>query len=199
MNIQEAKENQACWFFRGSVSPGHTTREQCGGQVFFPEKKRHPSKVDFGKNCMIWSGEGRGYYYPWLRKFNGQMISRVLRCIEDKRRFWNRLHFCPRWRGDARLSGELRIRPLLPTAYFPFFHAGNSTMMAMKENMAATYAVSQEYAGYKDLNEYLCRKRWSNMIVGRIMWRGYWMSFWMIKLQNHFHSWLFSLFCTYDY
>ena len=38
--------------------------------------------------------------------------------------------------------------------------AGNSTMMAMKEKYGGhVHDLSQEYAGYKDLNEYLCRKR----------------------------------------
>lgn len=38
--------------------------------------------------------------------------------------------------------------------------AGNNTVMAMKEKYGGrVHDLSQEYAGYKDLNEYLCRKR----------------------------------------
>lgn len=38
--------------------------------------------------------------------------------------------------------------------------AGNNTVMAMKEKYGSrVHDLSQEYAGYKDLNEYLCRKR----------------------------------------
>lgn len=38
--------------------------------------------------------------------------------------------------------------------------AGNNTVMAMKEKYGdRVHDLSQEYAGYKDLNEYLCRKR----------------------------------------
>lgn len=38
--------------------------------------------------------------------------------------------------------------------------AGNNTVMVMKEKYGGrVHDLSQEYAGYKDLNEYLCRKR----------------------------------------
>lgn len=38
--------------------------------------------------------------------------------------------------------------------------AGNNTVMAMREKYGGrVHDLSQEYAGYKDLNEYLCRKR----------------------------------------
>ena len=38
--------------------------------------------------------------------------------------------------------------------------AGNNTVMAMREKYGSrVHDLSQEYAGYKDLNEYLCRKR----------------------------------------
>lgn len=38
--------------------------------------------------------------------------------------------------------------------------AGNNTVLAMKEKYGGrVHDLSQEYVGYKDLNEYLCRKR----------------------------------------
>ena len=79
-------------------------------------------------------------------------------------------HAFPLWtKGDCLVLNSVSNLPKafsFPSRYDDIYScldndtAGNNTVMAMKEKYGdRVHDLSQEYVGYKDLNEYLCRKR----------------------------------------